>query len=165
MVCMPLERAVDQRQIEMQRAGLKQATTALDALIASVSRDGQLLEGAMRRLDKIADLRSDWNPYGAEQPSAWSIMTARQILGTLLLRFGAVAGDRIVPYHIAPMPDGGVQLKWRNESSQGWLMIRPDDAYCYLYEDRKEAGSFSEENDIPLERALDWIKKTIVPRP
>lgn len=145
-----------------QMTEYRQASAVLTELIASGSSDARLLAPALQRLDEIAEFGPDWDPNGAEPPSRWAVLTAKELLGTLLLRYGARIGAGIAPYHIAPMPDGSIQLKWRTDWSQGWLMIHPDASYSFLHEDRQN-GEFLESDSIPLEQALAAVENTILP--
>ena len=122
-----------------------------------------VLEEPFRQLDELAELDEDWYPYGNEAPSTRAITMAKAILLMVKTAYGERAGAGITPYFIAPIPDGGVQLKWRTDHAQLWLMFHPSGQRNYLFEFRRQGSRFDERSNISLRDALSLVGKTILP--
>lgn len=67
-------------------------------------------------LDSFADLKEDWDSYGASPISQVAIDRAKEALNVL----------RGLTYHIAPLPDGGVQLEWKSEHYYLEVVVEED---------------------------------------
>jgi hypothetical protein len=122
------------------------------------------LTPALCRLDELAKIDRDNYPYGGEHTSERAVMAAKTFLMLANVRYRESVGAGIVPYFIGPVPDGGVQLKWRTTPAQLWLVFHPLGGYGYLFEDRTQPGAFEESDDIPLQEALSLIGKALLPR-
>ena len=62
------------------------------------------------QLDSLAELPEDWDSYGASRVASTALATARALLNDLAARSRAAA---LLPFHVAPIPTGGVQLEWK----------------------------------------------------
>ena len=62
------------------------------------------------QLESVAALPEDWDSYGASRIAQAAVTTARALLNKLTIHR---AGARLQPFHLAPVPTGGVQLEWK----------------------------------------------------
>lgn len=121
------------------------------------------LAPTFRRLDEMTSVAPTAHPHGAERVSERAVVATKTPLVLANVRFSKSVSARIVPYFVGPIPDGGVQLKWRSDHAQLWLMAYPSGGYGYLYEDRTRPGAFEESDDIPLQEALRLVGKALLP--
>ena len=101
---------------------------------ASTTRPGAssaALQRAFERLEELTRLGPNWDSYGAEPISPQAIALARQFLTAVAERFAAWAGDRVHPYVIVPLANGGVQLEWRGPGGDLEVEIGPDGHFAY----------------------------------
>ena len=68
------------------------------------------------QLESIAALPEDWDSYGAAQISTVAVRTARELLNDLAARPRAA---KLLPFHVAPISTGGVQLEWKRPDGSG----------------------------------------------
>jgi hypothetical protein len=66
---------------------------------------------SLRQLTAISALPEDWDSYGAATVTSTAVTTARALLDAL--SFPPRGGVNLVPFHVAPIPTGGVQLEWK----------------------------------------------------
>lgn len=81
---------------------------------------------SIRQLDALRSLGADWDSYGGAPISDKALSIARAILTDL--SFQPVDPAFVVPFHIAPVPNGGLQIEWRRADGSGSLelWIDPD---------------------------------------
>jgi hypothetical protein len=70
----------------------------------------QPFAACLDRLESIAALPEDWDSYGASRIAPVAVSAARTLLSDLAARPGTT---RLLPFHIAPIATGGVQLEWK----------------------------------------------------
>jgi hypothetical protein len=63
------------------------------------------------QLESVAALPEDWDSYGAAQITPAAVTAARTLLNDLSAR--PRVADRLLPFHLAPIPTGGIQLEWK----------------------------------------------------
>ena len=71
------------------------------------------------RLDKLRELKDDWDNDGAPAPTADAIDAAERILNML----------REVPGQAVPMIDGGVQIEWHARGFDIEFVITPEGTF------------------------------------
>jgi len=92
---------------------------------------------AFARVAELQTLEANWDSYGAQPISALATSAARSLL------FWIAASDQQelsnkVPFFIAPLANGGVQLEWREDGLQLEVEVEPNSgAYSYLLTDDK----------------------------
>lgn len=64
----------------------------------------------LEQLESVAALPEDWDSYGAARITSTAVTTARTLLNDLSTRRAA---DHLLPFHLAPIPTGGIQLEWK----------------------------------------------------
>lgn len=106
----------------------------------------------VERLRSFQELEEDWDSYGAARIHPIAIRTAKAIIEDLSLR----SADH-VPFHVAPMPNGGVQMEWQHPETARVLelWIHPTGGIrCYV-----EAPGFSpRETELPsIQAALGEV--------
>ncbi|NOT58686.1 MAG: hypothetical protein HOP19_00505 [Acidobacteria bacterium] len=109
----------------LQRHGVPapQATlTTKDSLIVSVQK----------KLREISQTEADWDSYGAQPTSLNAIRQAEELFALLVNRFHQSKGDKLLPYDVAPLPNGGVQLEWRGTNGALEVEIHPNAELRYL---------------------------------
>lgn len=77
------------------------------------------------RLASFADLKDNWNSYGAEAPSKLAIETANRIAGTLHESF-------LAPTRIAPSVVGGIGISIKNPEGRKVYLEVYNDATVYM---------------------------------
>ncbi len=117
---------------------------------------------ALRGLARIEKLEPNWDSYGSEPPSAVAIATARDLVWTVLQQMFVLFGERAIPYSIAPLSGGGVQIEWRGSTGAIEVEIGPEGKFGYLVARGKEPPQeFEEGDDIPKLSALGLIRSII----
>lgn len=102
--------------------------------VISLSDRPLWLHGGLRALNRLANLKNNWDSYGAEAPSRQAVRTARHIVGIL--------GDfDVEPYSIDPSVEGGVCISFARGNRYG-------DIECF--NTRELCAVVSEENETPL---------------
>ncbi len=94
--------------------------------IRSVTAHPSPFQTAFAQLPRYRELPVDWDSYGAQQISEPAIETATHILDLLSDSALERATTLLAPYHMAPVPNGGIQLEWRRDGRSLELWIAPD---------------------------------------
>lgn len=68
------------------------------------------------QLESIAALPEDWDSYGAVRIAPLAVATVRELLNGLAARPRAA---KLLPFHVAPIATGGVQLEWKSADGSG----------------------------------------------
>ena len=71
------------------------------------------------RLDKLRELKEDWDNDGAKAPTEEAIDTAERVLNML----------REVPGQAVPCTDGGVQIEWHSHGLDVEFRITPEGTF------------------------------------
>jgi hypothetical protein len=122
------------------------------------------LQLAFQRVAQLGELGPDWDSYGAAPPAHRAIATAYGLLLTAYQHYERTVGERIRPYAIVPVADGGVQLDWRGPAAEIEVEIDPTGSIGYLYIDRRGAArTFKEENDVRLSTVIALIGMVVAP--
>jgi hypothetical protein len=113
------------------------------------------LQATLNRIAQFASLETDWDSYGGEPPSPVARAEAGRWVEIVADIFGGRAGDTSIPYSVAPLADGGVQLEWRGRNGVVELEVDPDGAlgYLFLAGDQTEDGDGATWSDV-LRRLL-----------
>ena len=116
---------------------------------------GKVIRADIKRLDDLAQLEQDWDSYEASRisPDAISMtyLLMANVAGSLAFRLG----DRVRPYVIAPLADGGVQVEWRGPGGAIEVEVNPDESLNYLWLQHDQP---SEEDDgVSLEEIQEMI--------
>ena len=85
-------------------------------------------------------LPADWDSYGSPPLSGIALIEACRLLVAAADRFGARAGERIGPYHVAPIPGGGVQLEWRGRDLDLEVHIGGDGETSWLLAEKRDGA-------------------------
>lgn len=105
------------------------------------------LDATIKRIAQFADLEPDWDSYGGDPPSTVAREEAARWVEIVADLFGSRAGDSAVPYSVAPLADGGVQLEWRGRNGVVELEVGPAAELGYLFLVNAEDGAWAEEGD------------------
>lgn len=118
-----------------------------------------ILQPAFDRLAELARLEVDWDSYGALPPSPEALDAARSFLITVVEQFGDAAAERVVPYSLMPIVDGGIQLEWRGATGAVELNIGPTRAMSFLLIERHgEQETFSEGSNLRWPGAIELVR-------
>lgn len=98
------------------------------------------LAPAVDRLAEYARLGPDWDSYGSPPVSAVALAEGLRLLVAAQDRLAAVAGQNLVPYHVAPVPGGGVQFEWRGRSRDLEVHVASDGQLGTLLVEKSETG-------------------------
>ena len=121
------------------------------------------LARATRQLMQLSLLEQNWDSYGAEPVSSVAIDKAYALLQLLQESRVDLLQERIAPYAIAPLANGGVQLEWRGGDRALEVEVGPDGDFGYLsiVEDG-DARSFQEEDHVSTSQIVELIAKTLI---
>ena len=115
-------------------------------------------QSGAERLAEIATLPRDWDPYGSEPPSPVAIGLAFGILGAAATKFGTAAGEHLIPDHITPIADGGIQMEWSAGERALEVYISPDEVLGYLLITVEGRSRQTEEKDaVTMHELLEHL--------
>jgi hypothetical protein len=77
----------------------------------SIELQQQPFAAGLDQLESIAALPENWDSYGASRIGPVAVTTARTLLNDLSTR--PQAFSKLLPFHVAPIATGGVQLEWK----------------------------------------------------
>jgi hypothetical protein len=110
-------------------------------------------------LERIARLGADWDSYGSAPPSSEAVKAARRVIGTVYQEALLSARNPALPYSVAPLSGGGVQLEWRGENKAIEIQVSADGGLGYLLVKGAEPSCAYEEADgIPESRILELVR-------
>ena len=113
---------------------------------------------SFRRLDALGELVDNWDSYGGAPPTPLSLETARRLLLKLDRQCRIRLGRDVDPFHIAPLPSGGVQLEWTGSSKDIEVEVGPDGRLAYLLIDRSgDERRFTEDEEVPATTVLELV--------
>ena len=119
----------------------------------------QTFANTMADLDRIAGLRADWDSYGSTPPTSVALETARRLIITVYRNSLLSARTPSLPYSVAPLSGGGVQLEWRSETKAVEIEVGPEGAFGYLLVKGAEPSSVYEEEDgVSESRILELVR-------
>ena len=84
------------------------------------------------RLAQISKLPPNWDSYGAEPVSSVAVVKACQLLVNVKESCYNLVGEKVLPFTVAPLADGGVQVEWRGTMGVLEVEISPDGEFGYL---------------------------------
>lgn len=155
-------RIVDQIVSMFSLYFIKQQSSALQDRLARAERGRQSLLVATQKVDEIAQLPDDWDSYGALRPSGTAISMAHKLVVQLWTELGDTVDEAAVPWTIAPLADGGVQLEWRGSGGAVEVEIDPNGSLNYLREhDEDVVAQTAASSSIPTQEVLDQICQVI----
>ena len=96
--------------------------------------DALPLDAVLQRIAGFADLEPDWDSYGAEPSSPVARTEATRWVEIVADLFEPRVGAAAVPYSVAPLADGGVQIEWRGSGGIVELEVGPAGELGYLFE-------------------------------
>ncbi|MEA2510677.1 MAG: hypothetical protein QOJ59_164 [Thermomicrobiales bacterium] len=141
-----LELASAQSKVVRLRGEVAAAKKALAERHASGDRAA--LRTAFDRLRKIAALEPNWNSYRAKTLTPVAVAQAHTLVLVAAKALERPNPDTAIPWAIAPLADGGVQLEWRNGNGAVEVEITPDGKMEYLVEYNRAEGFGYEEGEI-----------------
>lgn len=115
---------------------------------------------SLQTLHRLSDLLPNWDSYGGLPPAGSALAIARRLLGEIASKMGSLAASDGMPYHIAPLADGGVLLEWEKRGTGDELAIDigADGEFGYLRitgvgDDR----TFEEQDGVPSVRVRNIV--------
>jgi hypothetical protein len=122
----------------------------------------RVMEPVLERLAELQTLEADWDTYGALPLTPTALGRADEIMRTVLDLYGSTFGDRVAPYTVMPIVDGGVAIEWRGSNTDFNLDIGPSGDLSYLLVERSEDGrKFEEKYEVPEQRVMDLVRQVI----
>ena len=119
---------------------------------------------SFERLDALGALADNWDSYGGAPPTSISLQVARSLLSRLGQRHRIPLGRDVNPYHIAPLPSGGVQLEWTGALKDIEVEVGPGGGLAFLLIDRSGGERrFVEDEEVPATTILELIVSTLTP--
>lgn len=86
---------------------------------------------AHKKLRELRALPVDWDSYGAPRIHYHAIERARQLIDATA-SWALAYGDRVKPYAVVPVADGGVQVEWTGANQRIEVQISPSGTMSYL---------------------------------
>jgi hypothetical protein len=116
------------------------------------------LLSALQQLEAISILPKDWDSYGSEPPTPQAILAARTLIAH------AHRQSTSVPYFVAPISGGGVQIEWRGRHSE--IEVELDSQgknFSYLLIEGKGTANrrTEEKHDVSSAEILDAIHAVV----
>lgn len=122
-----------------------------------------VLMASFDRLNELARLARNWDSYGAEPVSQAAISKAGAFLAAVRRLLGARCGERIRPYSIAPVADGGVQLEWRSSGAKLEVEVGPEGDLGYLWMEGAEPHrTFEEADEVAQADVLSLVSRVLL---
>ena len=118
----------------------------------------QPFANTMAELDRIAGLRADWDSYGSTPPTSVAVETARRLINTVYRDSLLSARNPSLPFSVAPLSGGGIQLEWRGETNTVEVEIGPEGAFGYLLIKGAEPCVYEEEDSVSESRILELVR-------
>ena len=84
------------------------------------------LRESLERISGFGKLDPDWDSYGGKNPTTEALSAASQYLQTLVSEFWPSVGNRALPFWVSPLPNGGIQLEWREPKSELEVEVGPE---------------------------------------
>ncbi len=138
--------ALRRRIAELEQAAQarfdKQQVSASQSQTPAVS-----LRPSAERLAKLARLEPNWDSYGAAPVTTVALATAYNLVVTFEEEFVGAVGAHSLPWAIAPLADGGLQVEWRGPGGAIELEIGPAGDMSYLLEEGDESNLRHQEAD------------------
>ena len=91
------------------------------------------LSKALQRVAELEHLQADWDSYGGAPPTHDALEAARDLISKVAQQLPGAEPGEIVPFAIAPISGGGVQLEWRRGEDAIEVEISADAHYGFLY--------------------------------
>ncbi len=150
-----------QRALEsLSTAFLKSFTKAGGKSTAPLSQPVDLTP-ALDRLVHLAKIPSDWDAEGGEEPTSVAIAMAAKVVVTAAQRFQLLAGNQVLPFVLAPLADGGIQVEWRTDILDLELEVGRDGELGYLLVEHGDSPSYEEGESLSLDAALHLIGRVL----
>lgn len=132
----------------------------------SISAAVVTLRPTIERLAEFAALSPGWDSYDGLPSTPRAVSTATELLVLLADHLPSLQPDRMVPFAVTPIADGGVQLEWRGSRQQIEVEVGPTGELGYLsIEGRGAERRFEEQSDISIDRVLDLITLVLIGEP
>jgi hypothetical protein len=129
----------------------------------SVSQRGPaVLRPALQRLDELSKLERDWDSYGALPLTSTALARADALMRAVVDLLGARLGEKVAPYTLMPIADGGISVEWRGATADLELDVGPTGVLGYLLIDRSaHERQFEEGSNIVELQALDLVRSVL----
>ncbi len=111
------------------------------------------------RLKELAQLKADWDSYGAEPVSSVALVAAFELLDAVKERLCRKVREPL-PQFIAPLADGGLQLEWSGQ--RGDIEVEIDlngDLGYVLIEGQGTNRKFKEQHQVSLNEVLNLLSQ------
>lgn len=130
----------------------------------SISAAVATLRPTIERLAEFAALGPDWDSYGGLPTSPRAVSAATELLILVADRLAHRDPPSILPYAVAPIADGGVQVEWRGPRHEIEVEIGSGGGVGYLLiEQQGQDRRFDERSDVSMQRLLDLVAMTLEP--
>jgi hypothetical protein len=128
---------------------------------ASLRPFSSLLE-TLQRLNRIEGVGLNWDSYGGEPPSHAAVDSTQNLVWTLVNKMFGIVGERAVPYSLAPLSGGGIQVEWRGDNDVIEVEINRAGRYGYLLiHGAGDARSFQEKDDVLESELVDLVRGVV----
>ena len=114
------------------------------------------------RLKELAQLKADWDSYGAEPVSSVALVATFELLDAVKERLSRKVRESL-PQFIAPLADGGLQLEWKGQRGDIEVKIDPIGNFSYvLLEGQETNRKFQEKARASLEEVLKLLSEFLI---
>lgn len=110
---------------------------------------------SLKTLRRLGKLLPNWDSYGALPLTERALGATGRLLGDVASEMAGVVARDGMPYHIAPLADGGILLEWETHGNDDELAvdIGADGEFGYLrITGTGESRTFDEQDGVPPAR-------------
>lgn len=90
------------------------------------SSPAPLARRVIEKLNELGQLAPGWDSYGASAISELAINNARALLLWIPCFTEANETSKLLPYSIAPLANGGIQIEWRDGATDLEVEVEPE---------------------------------------
>lgn len=141
-------------------AFLKLHNVPLELTLADleVATKDKLVVSVQRKLLEMGQSEPDWDSYGAQPTSLNAVRKAEELFAKIANQFYLTKGEKIRPYDVAPLTNGGVQLEWRSLSGSLEVEVHPDLEFRYLLtQGEGDRRQFKEGDNVPASEIIRLV--------
>lgn len=106
------------------------------------------LRGILDRVNNLAHLGPNWDSYGSEPPTAEARSKATDLIWDVVRESFGRADLTAIPFAVAPLSGGGVQLEWRRGNNSIEVEVDPlGNNFGYLLSRQNQGNREFDERD------------------
>lgn len=164
-VFIPANEAVNEASSFLVTAPPPVPSVSLQIVGFEGSSEGESVEvtDSLRRLEEVAAVPPNWDSYGSEPPTQTAVSVAKKLIHSVARLAPESAGAAAVPFSIAPLSGGGVQIEWRKGGSTIEVEVNADGRLGYLQiVDSDEGRKYQEAEEVSDDFLVALISSVVL---